>query len=70
MTHEEFQQKLSEISDTTLIEKAHLVLDSLCKTGAKSFTMTVPVRIDDTDIILSEIISRFEKTTLKSVIKK
>lgn len=60
MTHEEFQEQVKNITDQELIQKADDAVSKLCKTGAKSFTMTVPPRIDDTDIILSEIIHRFK----------
>jgi hypothetical protein len=62
MTHEQFQQKVQAIPDKELIEIASLAISKLCKTGAKSFTMTVPPQLHDTDIILSEIVQRFEKT--------
>jgi len=60
MTHEEFQEKVKAIPDQELAEMAEKALSKLCSTGGHSFTMTVPPRIDDTDIILSEIIKRFE----------
>lgn len=61
MTHEQFQDKVKAISDEDLIKKADDSVSKLCKTGAKSFTMTVPPQTDDTDIILSEIIERFKR---------
>ena len=60
MTHEEFQEKVKAIPDQELVEMAQKALNKLCSTGGQSFTMTVPPRIDDTDIILSEVIKRFE----------
>jgi hypothetical protein len=60
MTHEKFQQKVKAIPDKELIEIASLAISKLCKTGAKSFTMTVPPQLHDTDIILSEIVNRFQ----------
>lgn len=60
MTHEEFKKKIKNISDQELAEMAQKALSKLCSTGGKNFKMTVPPRIDDTDIILSEIIKRFE----------
>ena len=60
MTHEEFQEKVKAIPDQELAEMAQKTLSKLCSTGGQSFTMTVPPRIDDTDIILSEVIKRFE----------
>lgn len=60
MTYEEFQEKVKAIPDQELVEMARKELSKLCSTGGQSFTMTVPPRIDDTDIILSEVIKRFE----------
>jgi hypothetical protein len=61
MKTEEFNKQLNEIDNLVLIEKAKISLSRLCETGGKSFTMSVPVRLEDTDVILSEIIKRFEK---------
>lgn len=61
MTHEEFQQELEQIPNEKLVEKANYELSKLCDTGGRSFTMCVPPKIDDTDIVLSEIIRRFVK---------
>ena len=60
MTHEEFKAKLENIPDQQLAEMAKKALSKLCSTGGQSFTMTVPPRLDDTYIILSEVIKRFE----------
>lgn len=54
------QEKVKDISDQELVEMAQKELSKLCSTGGQSFTMTVPPRVDDTDIILSEVIKRFE----------
>lgn len=64
MTHEEFQQQVYDIPDRKLIEMAGIAVEKMCKTGGKSFTMTVPPRTDDTDIVLTEIIRRFEEHTI------
>lgn len=60
MTTEEFSKKLEKIPNGKLIEMAHTALSNLCSTGGRSFTMTVPPRTDDTDMILSEVITRFK----------
>lgn len=60
MTHEEFKAKLEAIPNLELAEMADKALDKLCSTGGQSFTMTVPPRLDDTDVILSEVIKRFK----------
>lgn len=64
MTHEELQNKLHTMSDRKLIEEATIQLDKLCKTGARSFTMHVPPRVTDTDLIFSEVIRRFESLSI------
>jgi hypothetical protein len=60
MTHEEFKSKVESLSDNELRDMSQNALSKLCETGAKSFTMSVPPRIDDTDILFSELIRRFE----------
>jgi hypothetical protein len=47
------------IPDQQLAEMAQSALSKLCSTGGRSFTMSVPPKLDDTDIILSEVIRRF-----------
>ena len=64
MTHEELQNKIHTMSDRKLIEEATIQLDKLCVTGGKSFTMNVPPRVTDTDLILSEVIRRFESLSI------
>lgn len=61
MTHEEFQNKVQSVSNSDLIGMADKALSKLCSTGGRSFTMNVPPRVDDTDIVFSELIRRFKK---------
>lgn len=61
MTHEELQNDLHTMSDRKLIEEATIQLDKLC---AKSFTMHVPPRVNDTDLIFGEVIRRFESLVI------
>ena len=61
MNTEEFEKARTEITDVDLIKKARDLLSELCKTGGKSFRMTVPPRIDDTDMIFSELIKRYQQ---------
>lgn len=63
MTTEQLNLELSSISDNDLANLATDYILDLCKTGCKSFTMSVPVRSKDTDIIFCELISRFKKLT-------
>ena len=67
MTHEEFKAQLEAIPNLELAEKAQSALSKLCSTGGQSFTMTIPPRLDDTDMILSELIKRFELLHLENV---
>lgn len=60
MTQEEFKKSIEAIPDRQLAEMAHSALSKLCSSGGQSFTMTVPPRIDDTDMLFSEVIKRFE----------
>ena len=67
MTHREFKAQLEAISNLELAKKAQSALSKLCSTGGNSFTMNVPPRLDDTDVILSEVIKRFEWLHLDAV---
>ena len=60
MNHEEFKEKLEAIPNLELAEMAQKALSKLCSTCGSSFTMTAPRRLDDTDMVLSEVIKRFE----------
>jgi hypothetical protein len=60
MTHEEFKTQLESMPDLELADKAQSALSKLCATGAKSFTMSVPPRLDDTDMLFSELIRRIK----------
>ena len=60
MKTEQFNIVLFAISDDEIIKKAKKQLSKLCENADKNFIMSVPVRLDDTDIIYAEIIRRFE----------
>jgi hypothetical protein len=62
-TYQEFQDTLEAVPDKVLVRMGYETLSELCSTGGKSFTMTVPPKIKDTDMLFSEIIRRFERTT-------
>lgn len=66
MTHEELKAKMASITDKDLVELCETELSKLCSTGGKSFTMTVPVRTSDTDMIFVELIRRFKANTDQS----
>ena len=57
----EFNKAREEITDEQLINKTQETLHKLCETGGRSFIMTVPPRIDDTDMIFGELINRYKK---------
>ena len=61
MNTEEFNKAREEITDEQLINKTQETLHKLCETGGRSFIMTVPPRIDDTDMIFGELINRYKK---------
>ena len=61
MTQELLEKQLSQISNRDLIQKCRDQVRQLAKTGGRSHKMTIPVHRDDTDIILSELINRFEE---------
>ena len=61
MTTKEFKEKQSAMSDKELIELASKQVSELAKTGGKSHTMCVPPKNTDTDMVLSELIKRFNR---------
>ena len=63
MKREEFEAQQRAIPDDKLVEMAQAALSKLCETGGRSLKMTVPPRIDDTDMIFSEVIRRFKDRT-------
>lgn len=58
---EEFEQKREAMSNAALIGFAGDYISDLAKTYGKSHTMSIPPRITDTDMILSELLRRFTK---------
>jgi hypothetical protein len=61
MSTEEFNKALSEIPDKELRIRCKDQLSNLCRSGGKSFTMTVPPEITDTDMLLLELLLRFDR---------
>lgn len=64
MTTEYFEQRQAEMSDKELIERANKEVIELAKTGGRSIRMCVPPMITDTDMVLCELIKRFEKLSM------
>ena len=60
MTVEQFEQKQREMPNEELYNLVQQQLSKLCKTGGKSLIMSVPPRVDDFDIIVSELLRRFK----------
>ncbi len=65
MTHEEFRAEIKAIPDLELHNKGQALLSRLCETGGGSFVMSIPPQINDSDMILSEIIKRFGLLAIK-----
>ena len=63
MTTEQFNEKQKNVIDSDLIKELKIELSKLCKTYGKSFKMSIPPQINDTDMLICEIIERFEKLT-------
>lgn len=61
MTGKEFNDKRNSMSNHELIELTKREISKLCETRGKCFTMTVPPKIKDTDMLLCEIVNRFEE---------
>ena len=61
MTQEEFEKRQAEMSDKELIKLAYNEISELCKTRGKSLRMCIPPMVKDTDMILYEVIKRFEE---------
>lgn len=62
-TAEEFNNELKAIPNSDLCRTADEIISKLCASGGKSFTMTLPPRIDDSDIVLSEVVRRLQVIT-------
>ena len=60
MTTEQFEQKQREMTNEELYNLVQEQLSKLCKTGGKSLTMSVPTRVEDFDMLVSELLRRFK----------
>jgi len=63
MNTEDFAKQLEDITNADLVLLADQQLAKLIKTNGKSFLMSVPAQITDTDIIFMQLIKRFEEIT-------
>ena len=66
MTKEQLSAKQASMSNADLIEKVETKITNLCRTGGKSFRMSVPPKVDDADMLLSEMVRRFKGTILST----
>lgn len=64
-TTEKFYDDLSNISHKKLIDLNRKQLSDLCQTGGRSFNMSVPASITDSDMIYYELIKRFKELILQ-----
>ena len=60
MTEKELREKQEAMSNETLIGLVQMTITDLAKTGGRSHRMTVPPQIEDTDMLLSEMVKRFK----------
>ena len=60
MTEERLKELQTEMSNETLIKLVEKTITDLALTGGRSHRMTVPPQIDDTDMLLSEMVKRFK----------
>lgn len=64
---QDFIDKQHNMSDADLIDLCDKSISKMCETGGRSFTMTVPPRIEDTDMLLSELVRRYKDISSKFV---
>ena len=69
MTPEQLKEKQAAMSDNDLIDLVLKQISKLAKTGGASHTMCVPPEITDTDMLLCELVKRFEKSNLVIISK-
>lgn len=56
----EFESRQQSMSNKELIEIVKKQISELARTGGQSHRMCVPPQVEDTDMILSEMVRRFE----------
>lgn len=61
MTEEQFRQKQADMPANELIQKARDMVCKLAETYGKSHKMSIPPDVDDTDMLLMEVIDRYEQ---------
>ncbi len=59
------KSKECTLTDLELADKCDGQISEMCKTGGRSFSMSVPVNFNsDTDMLFSELVNRFRKSNL------
>ena len=58
---EKFKEEQLALSNEELYNLMREELSKLCNTGGRSFRMTVPVQVKDTDMLISEMLKRFKE---------
>jgi len=56
-----FEAKQKAMSDDELAEKCSNLVSNLCQKGDRAFTMSIPPSVDDSDMLLCELLNRFNK---------
>ena len=59
----QFEAKQAAMPDAELIERCEKVIHDVCETGGKKWTMCVPPQVNDSDMLLCELIRRFKLLT-------
>ncbi len=67
MTVEQFEKKQSEMADKELLEKTRQLLSKLCQTGGKSLSMSVPPNVNDFDMLICELMRRYNKSIWNNI---
>ena len=62
MTELQLKTDLANITDAEIIEQAKNMICKLAETGGKSLKMSVPPNKSDTDMLLMEIVNRYENS--------
>jgi len=60
MTYEELREEIEGLNPEYLITKAEKIVSNLCRSGGKTWVLSVPVKSTDPDMILSEVIRRLK----------
>lgn len=65
-----FKERQEAMPDAELCQKVKDEVRNMCKSGGRSFTMRVPVAINDTDMLICELVRRFEQLREENALLK